>query len=49
MCPSKAVPKPRVVKNLTAMKKVWVPLLDLDNLLEKAVAKHFSILAWRSP
>jgi len=49
LCPLKAVPKPRVEKNLTAMKKAWVPLLGLDNLLEKAVAKHFSILAWRSP
>ena len=37
------------VKNLPAMWKTWVPSLGQEDPLEKKMATHSSILAWRIP
>ena len=37
------------VKNLPAMQETWVGSLGWDDPLEKGMATHFSILAWRIP
>ena len=39
----------QLVKNLAAMQETWVPSLGREDPLEKGMATHFSILAWRSP
>ena len=39
----------RTVKNLRAVQETWVPSLGREDLLEKGVATHSSILAWRIP
>ena len=36
-------------KNLPAMQEAWVRLLGWDDPLEKEMATHSSILAWRIP
>ena len=36
-----------MVKNLPAAQEVWVQSLGQEDLLEKEMATHFSILAWR--
>ena len=38
-----------MVKNLPAMQKTWVRSLGLKDPLEKGMAIHSSILAWRIP
>ena len=38
-----------MVKNLSAMQKIWVSSLGWEDPLEKGMATHSSILAWRSP
>ena len=38
-----------VVKNLPAMQKTWVQILGQEDPLEKGMAAHSSILAWRIP
>ena len=38
-----------MVKNLPAMQETWVRSLDQENPLEKGMATHSSILAWRIP
>ena len=38
-----------MVKNLPAMQETWVQPLDRKDPLEKGMAKHSSILAWRIP
>ena len=38
-----------MVKNLIAMQKTWVPSPGWEDPLEKGMAAHSSILAWRSP
>ena len=38
-----------MVKNLPAMQGTWVPSLGWEDLLEKGMATHSSILAWRTP
>ena len=38
-----------MVKNLPAMQEIWVLSLDQDDPLEKGMATHSSILAWRIP
>ena len=43
------VPDDSVVKNLPAMQQMWVQSLGLEDPLEKAMATHSSILAWRIP
>ena len=37
------------VKNLPAMQETWVQSLGQEDLLEKTMATHFSILASRIP
>ena len=37
------------VKNLPAMQEMWVWSLGLEDLLEKEMATHSSILAWEIP
>ena len=39
----------QMVKNLPATQETWVPSLGQEDLLEKRVATHYSILAWRIP
>ena len=38
-----------MVKNPPAMRETWVQSLGWEDPLEKAVATHSSILAWRNP
>jgi len=37
----------QTVKNLLAMQEFWVQSLGWEDPLEKGMATHFSILAWR--
>ena len=39
----------QVVKNLPVMQELWVQSLGQEVLLEKEMATHSSILAWRIP
>ena len=39
----------QIVKNLPAMRETWVWSLDQEDPLEKEMATHSSILAWRIP
>ena len=39
----------QLVKNLPVMWETWVPSLGWEDLLEKGMATHSSILAWRIP
>ena len=39
----------QMVKNPPAMRKTWVRSLGLEDTLEKGIATHSSILAWRIP
>ena len=39
----------QTVKNLPAMQETQVPSLGREDPLEKGMATHSSILAWRSP
>ena len=39
----------QMVKNLPAMQETWIQSLGLDDPLEKGMATHSSILAWRIP
>ena len=38
-----------MVKNLPAMQETWVRSLGWEDSLEKRMATHSSILAWRIP
>ena len=38
-----------MVKNLPAMQETWVGSLGQEDLLEKGMATHSSIIAWRVP
>ena len=38
-----------MVKNPPAIQKTWVRFLDWEDPLEKGIATHSSILAWRIP
>ena len=38
-----------MVKNLPAMQGTWVPSVGWEDLLEKGMATHSSIVAWRTP
>ena len=40
---------PQTVKNPPAKQETWVRFLDWEDLLEKGMATHSSILAWRIP
>ena len=39
----------QTVKNLPAMQEIWFQFLDQEDPLEKGMATHSSILAWRIP
>ena len=39
----------QLVKNLPAVQEILVQSLDWEDLLEKGMATHSSILAWRIP
>ena len=39
----------QMVKDLPAVQETWVPSLGRKDPLEKGMATHFSILAWRIP
>ena len=39
----------QTVKRLPAMRETWVQVLGWEDPLEKAMATHSSILAWRIP
>ena len=39
----------QTVKNLPAVQETWVGSLVWEDLLEKGMVTHSSILAWRSP
>ena len=38
-----------MVKNLPAMREIWVRYMCWEDPLEKGIATHSSILAWRIP
>ena len=42
-------PLAETVKNLPAMQETWVLSLGWEDPLEKGLANHYSILAWRIP
>ena len=39
----------QTVKNLSTMQEIWAQSLGWEDLLEKGMATHSSILAWRIP
>ena len=39
----------QTVKNLPAVQEIWVQSLGREDPLEKGMATHSSVLAWRSP
>ena len=39
----------RRVRSLSAMQEAWVQSLGWEDPLEKEMATHFSILAWKIP
>ena len=39
----------QMVKNPPAMQETWIQFLGLEDALEKGMATHSSILAWRIP
>ena len=39
----------QTVKNLPAMWETWVQFLGWEDILEKRIATHSGILAWRIP
>ena len=39
----------QMVKHLPTMRETWVQSLGWENLLEKEMATHSSILAWKIP
>ena len=39
----------QTVKNLPAMQETWIQSLGWEDPLEKGMATHSSILAWRTP
>ena len=42
-------PVAQMVKNMLSMQETWVQFLGQKNLMEKGMATHSSILAWRTP
>ena len=42
-------PMAQMVKNLPAMQEIWVRSLVQEDPLEKEIAIHSSVLAWRIP
>ena len=39
----------QMAKNLSSVQETWVPSLGREDPLEKEMAAHSSILAWRIP
>ena len=39
----------QMVKHLPTMRETWVQSLGWENLLEKELATHSSLLAWKIP
>ena len=39
----------QMVKNLLAMQETWVWILGWEDTLEKGMATHLSIFAWKIP
>jgi len=39
----------QAIKNVLAMQETWVPYLGWEDPLEKRMATHSNILAWRIP
>ena len=39
----------KMVKNLSAVQEAWIRSLGWEDPLEKGMAPHSSILAWRTP
>ena len=39
----------QTVNNPTVMQETWVKSLDQEDSLEKGMATHFNILAWKIP
>ena len=39
----------KIVKDLPAMQKTWVPSLSQEDPLEKGMVTHASILTWENP
>ena len=48
-CMAWSFPRAQIVKNLPAVQEMWVPSLVWRDPLEKEMATHPSILAWRIP
>ena len=46
---SGASPVAQTVKNPPAMQELWIQSLGREDPLEKGIANHSSILAWRIP
>ena len=46
---TRGFPGGSVMKNPAAMQETWVPTLGQEETLEKAMATHSSILAWKMP
>ena len=49
LCPPQASLVAQTVKNPPAMRETWVPSLGRKDPLEKGIATHSNILAWRIP
>jgi len=49
MFPALAVGLAQMVKHLPTMRETWVQSLGCEDLLEKEMATHSSILAWKIP
>ena len=49
MFPALAVGLAQTVKHLPTMRETWVQSLGCEDLLEKEMAIHSSILAWKIP
>ena len=49
LCPPQASLVAQTVKNPPAMQEIWVPSLGREDPLEKGMATHSNILAWRIP
>ena len=49
MGPNGTSPVAQTVKRLPTMGETWILSLSREDLLEKEMATHFSILAWEIP
>ena len=49
MCVSESFPDGSVIKNPPAMEDTWIRLQGREDPLEKEMATHSSIVAWKIP